>query len=77
MRHKLQKENPNIDIKKFVYETMLNNGELMIDNFLQKIQPNVSNTLYDLLTKMLQFHPQPRFDIYQVLRMYNGWIECV
>eukprot|EP00484_Ammonia_sp_Unknown_P002503 CAMPEP_0197076212 /NCGR_PEP_ID=MMETSP1384-20130603/211998_1 /TAXON_ID=29189 /ORGANISM="Ammonia sp." /LENGTH=626 /DNA_ID=CAMNT_0042515065 /DNA_START=161 /DNA_END=2041 /DNA_ORIENTATION=- len=73
VKQQLQKENPTINIKQFVYETMMNNGELMLGHFLKQLAPNIDADLYDLLQSMLAFNPQQRFDIEQVIQ--HQWFQ--
>jgi len=73
MRQKLQEKNPRMDIKKFVYETMLSNGEFMIAHFLQQLAPKISDDLHALLKFMLQFDPKRRATIHEVIE--HRWLN--
>eukprot|EP00488_Nonionellina_sp_1-RS-2012_P001336 TRINITY_DN2144_c0_g2_i1.p1 TRINITY_DN2144_c0_g2~~TRINITY_DN2144_c0_g2_i1.p1 ORF type:complete len:281 (-),score=82.88 TRINITY_DN2144_c0_g2_i1:451-1293(-) len=73
VKQKLEKEDPSINIKQFVYETMKNNGEYMISHFLKQLAPKISTDLYDLLQSMLIFDPQQRIDIERV--MNHKWFN--
>eukprot|EP01084_Bolivina_argentea_P035686 66145_1 len=73
VKQKLEKEDPSINIKQFVYETMINNGECMISHFLKQLAPKISTDLYDLLQSMLLFDPQHRIDIDRVI--HHRWFK--
>ena len=73
-REKLQREKPRLDIKQFVYETMLHRGEFMISQFLlNKLPSSISHDLYDLLRQMLTFDVEQRLDIDQVIN--HKWLN--
>eukprot|EP01083_Nonionella_stella_P154710 498885_1 len=67
MRKQLEKERPNINIKEFVYETMIQHGESMIAYFLKQLAPQISTDLHDLLQSMLVLDPLQRIDVNDVI----------
>eukprot|EP01084_Bolivina_argentea_P173635 300776_1 len=68
VKMRLQKENPGMNIKQFVYETMLERGGVMISHCLKQmlISKQITNDLYDLLTSMLTFDASDRPNIEQI-----------